>query len=204
MIEIFTKGFLVSGGLIMAIGAQNAFVLKQGLLKQHIGSIIVICFLCDVLLMSAGVLGLGYVLERVPSLSKILAVLGATFLLWYGFNSLKSAWRGTSHLAVQDTSQQKTRHQLMAMALAITLLNPHVYLDTVVIIGGVGGTLSSVEKPWFLFGSLVASIVWFTSLGYGSRLLTPLFAKPRTWQWLDAGIGIMMWWIALELIKYFL
>ncbi|MCY7296307.1 LysE/ArgO family amino acid transporter [Alteromonas sp. a30] len=204
MIEIFTKGFLVSGGLIMAIGTQNAFVLKQGLLKQHIGSVILICFLCDVLLISSGVLGLGYLLEKVPSLSQILAVLGAAFLLWYGFNAFKSAWRGTSHLALHENNTQKTRNQLIAMTLAITLLNPHVYLDTLVIVGGIGGTLSPIEKPWFLFGALVASSVWFVSLGYGSRMLTPLFAKPRTWQWLDAGIGIMMWWIALELIKYFL
>lgn len=204
MIDIFTKGFLVSGGLIMAIGTQNAFVLKQGLLKKHIGSIIFICFLCDVLLISAGVLGLGYVLEQIPSLGKVLAILGAAFLLWYGFNSFKSAWKGTSHLLLDDSNQQKTRFQLVAMALAITLLNPHVYLDTVVIIGGIGSTLNFAEKQWFLFGALVASFTWFVSLGYGSRLLTPLFQKPKTWQWLDAGIGIMMWWIAFELLRYFL
>ncbi len=203
MIDIFTKGFLVSGGLIMAIGTQNAFVLKQGLMKQHIGSIVLICFLCDVLLITAGVLGLGFVLEQVPSLGQILAILGAAFLLWYGFNSFKSAWRGNSHMELTDASQQKSRLQLVTMALAITLLNPHVYLDTVVIIGGVGSTLTFAEKQWFLFGALVASFTWFISLGYGSRLLTPLFQKPKTWQWLDAGIGIMMWWIAFELLRYF-
>lgn len=203
MIDIFTKGFVVSGGLIVAIGSQNAFVLKQGLLKQHIGSIVTICFLCDVLLISAGVLGLGYVLERAPFLSQALAAFGAAFLFWYGFSAFKSAWRGNSHMELSSGVQSKNRNQLVAMALAMTLLNPHVYLDTVVIIGGIGGTLDPSEKPWFLFGALIASFIWFVSLGYGSRLLAPLFTKDKTWQYLDIGIGIMMWWIAIELMKFF-
>lgn len=202
MIDIFTKGFVVSGGLIVAIGSQNAFVLKQALLRQHIGSIITVCFICDVLLISAGVLGLGFLLQNSPWLSQLLAGLGTLFLLWYGASAFKNAWQGNSVMELNNKAEQKGRGQLVAMALAITLLNPHVYLDTVVIIGGVGGTLSALEKPWFLFGALVASLVWFISLGFGARLLTPLFIKPRTWQILDVLIGVMMWWIAFELLKF--
>lgn len=203
MIDIFTKGFVVSGGLIIAIGSQNAFVLKQALLRQHIGSIITVCFLCDVLLITAGVLGLGYVLQNIPWLAQVLAGLGAVFLLWYGGSAFKNAWQGNSVIELNDKTERKSRLQLVSMALAITLLNPHVYLDTVMIIGGVGGTLSTLEKPWFLFGALVASFIWFISLGFGARLLTPLFTKPRTWQVLDCLIGVMMWWIAFGLIAFF-
>ncbi len=207
MIEVITKGMMVSGGLIIAIGSQNAFVLKQGLLKQNIGYVIAICFLCDILLMALGVLGLGQLINESAILINGLAICGAAFLFWYGFNSFKSAYQGNSKMtfdnqAANPNKQQQSLMQLIAATFAITLLNPHVYLDTVVIVGGIGGTLTQQEKVWFLLGALITSFVWFVALGYGSRLLTPLFAKNRTWQWLDTGIGIMMWWIAIELLKF--
>lgn len=204
MIDIFTKGFVVSGGLIVAIGSQNAFVLKQGLLRQHISSIIAICFICDSLLITSGVLGLGYILKNIPWLATLLAALGSLFLFWYGASAFRKAWHGGDSLNLTDNLEKKSHLQIVSLTLALTLLNPHVYLDTLIIIGGVGGTLAETEKPWFLFGALVASFTWFTSLGFGARLLTPLFKKPRTWQILETLIGIMMWWIAIELVTMFI
>ncbi len=203
MFATFLKGAMVASGLIIAIGAQNAFVLKQGLARQHIFWVALICFLCDAVLMSAGVLGLGALIKGSPVATLSLTLIGAVFLFWYGFNAFRSALKGTAHLeAAKQRVQNTSLRTVVGTTLALTLLNPHVYLDTVVVLGGVAGTLSLAEKLPFLLGAISVSGVWFFGLGYGARLLSPLFQKPRTWQALDLLIGVIMWWIALELLLY--
>lgn len=198
----FIKGLVVSGGLIIAIGAQNAFVLKQGLLKNHIFWVALTCFLCDFVLMSFGVLGFGSLISQSPIATIALAVVGALFLAVYGFRAMRSAISGGSSLALDDTTPKASLVATIGTTLALTLLNPHVYLDTVVIIGGVAGTLNFEQKIAFLAGALIVSAVWFFGLGYGARLLTPLFKNPSTWRVLDAIIALIMWGIALSLAIY--
>ncbi|KGQ70387.1 hypothetical protein A1D23_10715 [Chelonobacter oris] len=201
--EQLLQGFLVSGSLIVAIGAQNAFVLKQGLLKQHIFWVSLTCFLCDFILICVGVLGLGSLISQSPTATLALAVIGALFLLVYGARAFRSAYRGNSGLSLdrQDGGSQSAV-KMVLMSLGFTLLNPHVYLDTVVIIGGIASTLLFEQKVRFLIGAVFASGLWFFSLGYGARLLIPLFKRPLTWRILDFAIGCVMWLIAFSLIRY--
>lgn len=203
MIGVFIQGLLISGGLIIAIGAQNAYLLRQGLLGQKVYYACAVCFICDVLLISLGVLGVGTVLQNVPFLLNALALIGAIFLYWYGFNAFIRAYKAKSHLDIQQlSSKEQPVTKLVLTTLAITLLNPHVYLDTLVIIGGIGGTLATEEKYWFLLGAIVASFVWFFSLGYASKKLIPFFASNKTWVVLDTIIGMVMCWIATGLAAF--
>ncbi len=176
----------MTAGLIIAIGAQNAFVLKQGLLKQNILAVILTCFFCDIVLISLGVLGLGSLISQSTMATVALAFVGGGFLLIYGLKAFLSAYRGNAslQLAKADKQPQTTLHAIIA-TLLITLLNPHVYLDTVVIIGGIAGTLAFDEKLFFLVGALLVSALWFFSLGYGARLLSRFFQRPVTWRILD-------------------
>ncbi|WP_299084732.1 LysE/ArgO family amino acid transporter [uncultured Paraglaciecola sp.] len=203
MISILVQGFLISGGLIVAIGAQNAFILRQGLLGEKVFYVCALCFFCDAALISLGVLGVGSVLQQSPFFLNALAIFGAAFLYWYGCQSFYRAYRGNSHLHIgHQGSKQQTLTKLLLTTLAITLLNPHVYLDTLVIIGGIGATLGGEEKRWFLVGSLFASFVWFFGLGYASKKLIPYFESSRTWVVLDSIIGVVMCWIATGLAAF--
>ncbi|MFT6989388.1 MAG: L-lysine exporter family protein LysE/ArgO [Paraglaciecola sp.] len=200
---MFVQGILISGGLIIAIGAQNAFILRQGLLGQKVFYACAVCFICDAVLITLGILGVGLILQKSPFFLNSLAIFGAIFLYWYGCNAFVRAYKGNSHLHIeQGTNKEQTVAKLMLTTLAITLLNPHVYLDTLVIIGGIGGTLGSEEKRWFLLGSLVASFIWFFSLGYASKKLIPFFENSKTWVILDSLIGIVMCWIATSLVIF--
>ncbi|MFD1806690.1 LysE/ArgO family amino acid transporter [Pasteurella oralis] len=201
--ESMLHGFFVTAGLIIAIGAQNAFVLKQGLLKQHILPVILTCFICDIILISIGVLGLGSLISQSPTATVALAVVGALFLFIYGANAFRSAYQGNSVVQLEQRNAQ-TQSVLKAIftTLMITLLNPHVYLDTVVIIGGIAGTLTLEQKGFFLLGALSVSGLWFFSLGYSARLFIPLFQRPVTWRILDIVIGFVMWGIAISLMQY--
>lgn len=200
---VFWQGLFVGASLIVAIGAQNAYLIKQGLSKQYIATVAGICFLGDVVLMSFSILGAGSMLTRIPLLSLILAIVGAIFLLLYSYRCLKSAYTGQSALHLQaDKAVLQTHKQVALMAFALTFLNPHVYLDTIIIIGGIAGTLTLEQKWWFLAGALTTSLIWFFGVGFGARLLLPWFAKSKTWQVLDFGIGILMFWLALGLVYY--
>ena len=203
MISEILRGALISASLIIAIGAQNLFVLKQGLLRNHIFYVSGICFICDFVLMSIGILGVGTFISNNPFITNILAILGALFLIWYGFKAFKSAIKGTSSMQVksQDSNNNSLVKVILA-TLAITLLNPHVYLDTVVIVGGIAGTLNSEQKMAFLIGAVCVSFIWFFSIGYGARLLTPLFKQKRMWVVLDCLVGLVMFYIAYRLILY--
>lgn len=206
MFAIALKGAMIGGGLIVAIGAQNAFVLRQGLIKQHIFVVATICFLCDCVLMTLGVLGLGSMIATNQTASTILSILGAIFLIWYGWRSFRSAFQA-QHDSINVQTHATFSGSLkktIATTFAITLLNPHVYLDALVLIGGVSSSLQSHEKTWFLLGALSMSFVWFFALGYGARLLKPVFANPRAWQILECLIGMMMWWLAYGLLRHVL
>ena len=204
--SLFIKGATVGVSLIMAIGAQNAFVLKQGLLRQHIGWVCLICFLCDLVLISIGVFGLGSLISQSPMLSIGLAGAGAVFLFTYAARSFYQAFKSNSTMDVSTISGAGSStipaRTIIATTLAITLLNPHVYLDTVVIIGGIAGTLPAHGKVSFLLGTCIASGIWFYSLGYGARYLRPLFKNPKSWRILEFFVGCLMVWIAWGLVRF--
>lgn len=197
------RGALVSASLIAAIGAQNAFVLRQGIAGKHILVVVLVCFLCDVLLMALGIFGVGRFIDERPIFSGVVALAGAGFLLWYGARSLLSAFRSTGSLQPAGSAAvSATASGALGATLAITLLNPHVYLDTVVIVGGIAGTLDHSAKLEFLAGALLASLVWFFGLGFGARLLQPVFRSARAWRVLELVIGVTMWWIAFGLLRH--
>lgn len=202
MFPIFVKGFLMGASLIIAIGVQNAFVLRQGLKQRHVLATVITAALCDVALIAAGVLGFGLIIEQFPALITIVTWGGAAFLFVYGMKSFYSAFK-TQHL---DQEQAKgmagegTLAKTISVLLAVSLLNPHVYLDTVILLGGISASFEGMGRYVFGIGAMCASVVWFFGLGYGARLLAPLFEKPRAWQVLDIVIGIVMWGIALSLI----
>lgn len=198
----FLQGFMVCFGLIVSIGAQNAYLLKQGILKQHVFWVAIICWLCDVTLMSLGVLGLGTLIAQSPISSLILALFGAIFLFTYGSKSFIAAYKSSSFLETNQDNEQTSLKKAIAITLAITLLNPHVYIDTVVIVGGIGGTLDFNGKMSFLFGALLCSFLWFFGVGYGAGFLSPYFKKRRTWQILDIITGLIMYFIAGSLFVY--
>ena len=176
--------------LIVAIGAQNAFVLRQGLRREHVGLIVAFCAAADALLMIAGVAGLAQLLGDRPALALWLTAGGAIFLAIYGLRALRRALKPAALQAAEGTAAI-TLPQALVQTAAFTLLNPHVYLDTVVLVGTVGAQMGQA-RWWFAGGAAGASVLWFTSLGYGARLLAPVFARPRAWQVLDALIGVTM------------
>ena len=199
MIDMLIKGFLVSGSLIVAIGAQNAFVLKQGLLKQHVFAVALVCWLCDFVLISLGVLGLGALLAEHTTWAALLAILGSLFLLWHGSHAARRAWLVQGQIELSHQPVAPALRTTLLTTLAFTLLNPHVYLDTVVIIGGIAAPLSAAAKTYFLIGALLASALWFFGLAYGARLLLPWFQQARTWRILDGLIAVVMFVLAIGL-----
>ena len=189
---VFVQGLFLSLGLIVAIGAQNAFVLRQGLRREHVGSVVAFCAVADALLITAGVFGMAQALGERPVLAQALALGGAAFLAVYGWRALQRA-RQTSALDVTSTGQGLGRVAVLAQAAAFTLLNPHVYLDAVLLVGSIGAQQPSSMQGWFAAGASSASLLWFSALGFGARWLAPWFARPRAWQVLDGLIGVTMW-----------
>ncbi len=200
MPEAFSQGFVLGAGLILAIGAQNLYVLRQGLRRQHVFPVALACAAIDALLIVAGVAGAGTMIAKSPLLTQLAAWGGAIFLLVYGALALKSALkRDVAALELGGTADGSLRRALAAVA-AFSLLNPHVYLDTVVILGGIGAQYPPDDRTGFAAGATTASFVWFFALGYGARLLAPLLATPRAQRGLDAFVWIVMWSIAGGLI----
>jgi L-lysine exporter family protein LysE/ArgO len=194
----FFTGLTLGGSLIVAIGAQNAFVLRQGLRREHVAAVVLVCTLLDVLLMSAGVAGVGAATRQHPFLLQAAAVGGALVLVWYGLAAFRRA--ASPHgLVAQATGGTQPVKRVVVQALGISLLNPHVYLDTVVLVGSIGARQAAGTQGAFLFGACLASSLWFFALGFGARALSPFFASALSWRLLDAGIGVTMWWIALQL-----
>lgn len=194
----YLKGFLLSAALIMAIGAQNMFVLRQGLRREHVGPIVLFCGTVDALLIAAGVAGLGALLAVLPGLTLALTLGGAAFLGWYGYSALRRATR--SETMTVSVQAPLTLGRALAATAGFTLLNPHVYLDTVMLMGAIGASLAPQSRPAFVAGAASASFLWFAALGYGARLLTPLFARPVAWKILDLLVGLTMLLLAGALL----
>ncbi|MDI9913896.1 LysE/ArgO family amino acid transporter [Rhodococcus sp. IEGM 1379] len=191
-------GFGVGLSLIIAIGAQNAFVLRQGLTRSHVLPIILVCAVSDAILILAGISGIGALLEHAPSLITFIRIVGAVFLLSYAVFAAKRAFHPQT--LAPDQHGNGSRLAAVTMALALTWLNPHVYLDTVVLMGSIANGRGEIGRWWFAAGAITASVGWFSGLGYGARLLTPLFAKPNAWRILDALIAVMMTVLGISLL----
>lgn len=192
-------GFALGLSLIVAIGAQNAFVLRQGLRREHVLPVVAICALSDLVLIALGIAGAGVVFEQVPWLVDVVRWFGAAFLLVYGVLAARRAIRPPGSLNGGNTQKATPLLAAVATCLALTWLNPHVYLDTVVLLGSIGNTHG--DTRWaFAAGAGLASIAWFTALGFGARMLAPLFARPLAWRILDAIIALVMIAIAVSLV----
>ena len=199
--SVFLQGLALSLGLIVAIGAQNAFVLRQGLRREHVASVVFFCAITDALLIAAGVLGMAQALGERPMVAHALALAGAVFLAAYGWNALRRALQQNGLLANEE-GDGLTWAAAMAQAAAFTLLNPHVYLDTVLLVGSIGAQQPADLQVWFVAGASSASLLWFCALGFGARWLAPLFAQPRAWQVLDVLIGLTMWVLSGMLVMH--
>ncbi|KPF48052.1 amino acid transporter [beta proteobacterium AAP121] len=186
------SGFVLGLSLIVAIGAQNAFVLRQGLRREHVGPIVALCAGCDAVLMAAGVAGLAQLLGARPGLATVLTLGGMVFLAAYGLMALKRALRPGVLQAAAASAAPNPLRTVLLQALGFTLLNPHVYLDTVLLLGSLGAQQPGAAKGAFVAAAATASLLWFTALGYGARWLAPVFARPRAWQVLDVLIGLTM------------
>lgn len=196
----FSTGFVMSATLIVAIGAQNAFVLRQGLRREHVAAIVLFCALADLLLIGAGVAGLASVLGQRATLAMLLTLGGAAFLCCYGVLALRRAARPQALRSAASGTAVSLRSAMMQVA-GFTLLNPHVYLDTVLLMGSIGARQPAGLRLWFVGGAAVASGMWFTTLGFGARWLSPIFARPRAWQILDSLIALVMFALAAQLIR---
>ncbi len=196
--DVALAGFLTGLSLIVAIGAQNAYVLRLGLARNHVGVAVAICAGADALLIALGVGGLGAIVQAHGDVLTAIALIGGAYLLWFAFRSFRSAL----HPEVLLPSQQEPQ-AVAAVAVAVlglTFLNPHVYLDTIRLVGTIGASFGA-DRWWFALGAAIASVVWFSGLGFGARLLSPLMARPITWRVLDAAIGVVMLTIAIVLVR---
>jgi L-lysine exporter family protein LysE/ArgO len=192
------SGLALGLGLIVAIGAQNAFVLRQGLRLEHVAAVVAVCALSDLALILAGVLGAGAALERLPWLVPVVCFAGAAFLLGYGLLAARRALRPGALLS-DAAGARAGLAATVGTCLALTWLNPHVYLDTVVLLGSMASTYG--EHRWqFAAGAGLGSLLWFTGLGYGARLLRPVFARPAAWRVLDGVIAAVMTALAVSLV----
>ncbi len=191
-------GFSLGLSLILAIGSQNAFVLKQGLKNQYLFAVCAVCALSDALLISAGVAGFGAIVKQFPEIEVMARYGGAIFLFTYGALSFKSAFTTTHALGAAGDSKGSI-WKAIGMCLAFTWLNPHVYLDTVVLLGSIS-TQYHPQQALFAIGAVTASFVFFFALGYGARYLAPLFQSPKSWKILEFIVGIVMWSIATTLV----
>lgn len=197
MWQSYLNGLLVSFGLIMAIGTQNAFVLAQSLRREHHLRVALLCVTCDALLVAAGVFGLATVLAHNPTLLAVARWGGVLFLLWYGIKALRRACSRQS-LDQADNAGLRSRKAVLLSALAVTLLNPHVYLDTVLLIGSLGAQQSVPAA--YVAGATSASLLWFFGLALAAAWLAPWLARPATWRLLDLMVAVMMFAVAAQLV----
>jgi L-lysine exporter family protein LysE/ArgO len=198
----FVKGFGIGGSLIIAIGAQNAFLLSHALRRQHAFTIAFVCILVDASLITLGVWGVGQFVESRPTLLMAITIAGAVFLFAYGCIAFNRARHPQALVANTDIKVLK-RTTVIVTTLALSLLNPHVYLDTVLLVGSIGGQLPYPNSASFAAGAIAASIVWFLTLAFAGRLLAPVFSQPHHWQRLDIVIALVMWAISLSLFWSF-
>lgn len=199
--EAYFRGLASCLGLIVAIGAQNAFVLRQGLKREHVPAVVLVCGLCDTLLLALGVGGFGGLVAADPALTRMAAWGGAAFLGWYALRSFRAAMRpGALVVEAGGPEAPAPVGRTLTQAAAFSLLNPHVYLDTVVLVGSLAAPLPAAQRLGFGAGAVSASWLWFAALGFGARLLAPLFAKPSAWRALDLAVGCLCAYLALGLL----
>ena len=195
----FLPGFFTGLSLIIAIGAQNAFVIRQGLTKRYVFTVVAICSIIDASLIALGIGGLGAAIAGLPWLLEVIRWFGVAYLTWFGIKSLISATKNQT----MDASgvESKSAGKVITTVLAMSLLNPHVYLDTVIFVGGVGNTFG--ENRWlFAYGAMLASLVWFTSIGYGAKATSRFMSKPVFWKVLDGLIAVIMFTLAITLVFF--
>jgi L-lysine exporter family protein LysE/ArgO len=197
VLDSAVAGLLTGLSLIVAIGAQNAFVLRQGLAREHVAPVVAICAVSDLVLIVAGVAGIGTVVRQAAWVIDVVRWLGVAFLTWYGVTTLLRS-RRTSALSAAAPEPLSLR-SAVGRATALTWLNPHVYLDTVLLLGSIANTHGHPGRWWFAAGATLGSVLWFSALGFGARFASPLLALPRAWQVLDVLIGLTMLGIALML-----
>ncbi|WP_133182447.1 LysE/ArgO family amino acid transporter [Shewanella decolorationis] len=195
----FIQGMGIGGSLIIAVGAQNAFVLKQGIKRAYPLPIALLCSIIDALMITAGVAGLGHIIEAFPTIKHVASFGGAAFLIWYGANALKASFVAKG-MEMGNAQNADTLRKAMLTTLGISLLNPHLYLDTVVLLGSISTQFEDAHRPWFGAGAVLASFIWFFSLSFGARLLAPIFSRPAAWRYLDRFIWLTMWSIAAAII----
>jgi L-lysine exporter family protein LysE/ArgO len=189
------QGFGLGLGLIVAIGAQNAFVLRQGLRRQHVALVVALCMICDSALITLGAVGVGSLVASSPILTKIAVFGGAAFLIVYGALTLRNAFKPQS-LSVADAPDVMGTRAVVSAALGFSILNPHAWLDTVVLLGGIAGQFPTDQRVVFTGGAILASAVWFVALGAGAAWLSPVLARPKVWRMIDLVIGLVLWTIA--------
>ncbi len=197
MLSTVLAGLLTGLGLIVAIGAQNAYVLRQGIRREHVGVVVALCALADVVLIGAGVAGVGALVAASPLLLAVLTWAGAAYLVWFAIGSFRSALHPRG---LQADEAPAPRSGVALTTLALTFLNPHVYLDTVLMLGTIASGHGPVGRWWFAAGAMAGSILWFSLLGLGARALAPHLARPAVWRVLDVLIGVMMLVIAALLV----
>lgn len=201
LLTSFLQGLGTGAGLIMAIGAQNAHVLRTGLTRQHVALTVATCIAIDALAIAAGVAGMGALIQNNPVLLAVARGGGAAFLAWYGLAAARRALRNDAALAADSgLAMGTTARAALGAVLAVSVLNPHMYLDTVVLLGSLGGQQPPGQQAWFAAGAITASTLWFAALGTGARLLAPWFARPVAWRCLDVLVAAVMGSIALFLV----
>jgi L-lysine exporter family protein LysE/ArgO len=200
LISPLLQGFGLGAGLILAIGAQNAFVLRQGLKRRHIFVVASLCTLSDVVLIFLGQAGLGTLIAANSRIAQVVTWCGIAFLLVYGFRSFKAAFTSETLEAETSAVPSVRLRDTVTTVLAVSLLNPHAFLDTAVLLGSVGAHYHLVSRLAFALGAILASLLWFFSLAYGAAWLAPLFHQPRIWRVLDISVGCVMWSIAFSLL----
>lgn len=193
------QGFALGAGLIVAIGAQNAFVLRQGLMRRHVAPLVLFCAAADAALILAGALGMGALVNRSPMLLFAITLGGAAYLVWQAWLALRRALRPHALHAAEGGGGGP--RAVLATAAGVTFLNPHVYLDTVALVGGLAATREGAARAAFAGGAMAASFAWFAALGFGARLLAPVFARPAAWRALDLAIAAVMAALALALLR---
>ena len=196
----FAQGWLMMAGVIVAIGAQNAFVLRQGLARNHVGIVVLLCTASDVLLIALGIFGIGAALAAAPTLQEALRWGGAAFLTVYAFLAGQRAWRGASDVLNPAGRDALARSTVVSTTLALTYLNPHVYLDTVLLLGTVGARQPTDLRMAFAVGAAIASAMWFAMLGFGAAALSRWLNRPAVWRVIDATVAGVMAWVALQLV----
>lgn len=199
MFHVILTGLVTGLALIVAVGAQNAFLLRQGIRGDKVLPIVLTCLVSDVVAISLGVAGLGVVLDRWPGVLPVAQILGGLYLIAFGVHAAMRAWRPASLEAGEGTAL--TTGRAVLMTLALTWLNPHFYLDAILMLGTVANSFGE-DRWWFLLGSLIASVLWFFGLGFGARLLRGLFARPGAWRLLDSGIAVLMGGLGVGLLAH--